>query len=549
VGVANRLAIFLLCVIIVLVGPATAARADSATRLPFPNGSGAWLTVDPAGQHVFVSGGPGNSSIVVLNYAGTIVKTIPNQAGASQMALDSYTHTLYAALHDATAISEINTQTLTETKRFSTAPYPDPSSLVIAGGKLWFSCFQGDGENCHGLVSANLDGTGMAPAPAPIASYFFATALAAGGPGNKYLAVGDSYQEPPDVDVYDVSGTTPTVVSHVHNPDGGSAQIRDMTFDPTGANLLLACGAPYYIESLTTSNLLSSGQYPTGAYPDAVAVSRNGKYVAGGIDSNAGPDVFVYAAGNTTPVRTWQLDSQTGNDLLIHSLAFSPDVSRLFAIANDSVTGHLAFHVLLRPTVRLAPTRTSLRRSTSTVHYGEHVKLKVHVKGTRRGKVDLYATDDTNIPKHLVSRRLRSGSVTFTIKPKRNLVYSAQLEEGPGYASSASKALPIWVVPVLSVVTYPDGAEHVQGHRVSRTGLIAHVRPGLPSFEVLEFDVQQRENGAWVASATNQFEIGHGTVRADFFTTKPGLSRVQVVYRGDSSYRATKSAWTVFQAR
>jgi hypothetical protein len=548
--VANRLAIFLLCVTIVLVGPATAARADTTTQLPFSNSSGAWLAVDPAGQHVFVSGGPGNSSIVVLNYAGTIVKTIPNQAGASQMALDPYTHTLYVALHDATAISEINTQTLSETKRFSTAPYPDPSSLVIAGGKLWFSCFQGDGENCHGLVSANLDGTGMAPAPAPIASYFFATALAAGGPGSKYLAVGDSYQEPPDVDVYDVSGATPTLVSHVHDPDGGSAQVRDMTFDPTGAHLLLACGAPYYVESLTTSNLLSSGEYPTGPYPIAVAVSGNGKYVAGGISStNNGADVFVYRAGSTTPVRTFLVGDQSGADLAGHGLAFTPDASRLFAVAQTTATGHLAFHAFLRPTVHLAATRISIRHSASHVTYGRHVRLTVHVKGTRRGKVDLYVTPATNIPKRIATRKLRSGAVTFTVTPRQKTTYSAQLEQGLSYAPSTSKSVTIGVAPVLSVVTYPDGAEHVQGHRVSRTRLIGRVRAPVPTFEYLEFVVQRKVNGGWSPEATNQFAIGHGTVRAYFFTTKPGLCRVQVVYSGDVGYLASKSPWTIFAAR
>src|SRR5690348_3715506 len=110
---ANRLAIFLVCTVALLVGPAATAQADSATQLPFTGG--AWLAVDPGGQHVFVSGGPGTSSIVVLSYAGKIVDTITGQPGASEMALNPATHTLYVALHDATAISEISTVTLTET--------------------------------------------------------------------------------------------------------------------------------------------------------------------------------------------------------------------------------------------------------------------------------------------------------------------------------------------------------------------------------------------------------------------------------------------------
>src|SRR6516162_3629711 len=116
----QQLAVVLLGLAALFVGPVTAARADSTTQLPFTSGP-VWLAVDAAAQHVFVSGGPGSSSIVVLNWDGTIVKTITGEAGASEMAVaDPTTHTLYVALHDANAISEIDTQTLTETTRFST---------------------------------------------------------------------------------------------------------------------------------------------------------------------------------------------------------------------------------------------------------------------------------------------------------------------------------------------------------------------------------------------------------------------------------------------
>jgi hypothetical protein len=461
--VANRVAIFLVVLGVLLLGPAAGAQADTATQLPFSNTSGAWLAVDPSGAHVFVSGGPGNSSIVVLNYAGAVVKTITGENGASQMALNPATHTLYVALHDATAISEINTQTLTETKRFSTNPYPDPSSLVIAGGKLWFSCFQNDGENCHGLVSVNLDGTGMAPAPAPITSYFFATALAAGGPGNKFLAAGDSYQSPPDVDVYDVSGATPTVVSHVHNPNGGSAEVRDMTFDPTGANLLLACGAPYYVESLATTNLLSSGEYPTGPYPIAAAVTANGQFVAGGISStNNGADVFVYPVGSTTPVRSFLVGDQSGADLSGHGLAFNPDASRLFAVAQNSATGHLTFHVLDQPTVALRATSVAMSGSTRKVRYGSHATLTAHMSGTTSGKVDLYATNSSATKKLVATGTVKSGVAAFTVTPTQNTTYSAQYEQGSGYASSTSQSVNIGVTPAMSVVTRADGTARLR---------------------------------------------------------------------------------------
>jgi hypothetical protein len=542
---ANRLAIFLLCVTALLVGPAATAQADTTTQLPFSNE--AWLAVDPAGQHVFVSGGPGTSSIVVLNYAGTIVKTIPNQGGASQMALNPATHTLYVALHDATAISEINTQNLTEFHRFSTAPYPNPSSLVIAAGKLWFSCFQGDGESCPNIISANLNGTGMAPAPSPISGWTFATALAAGGSGNKYLAVADSYGEPPYVAVYDVSGATPIQVSKVWNPNGDTAQVRDMTFDPKGANLLLAAGAPAYVEALATNTLLSSGSYPTGPYPISVAVTSNGKFVAGGINTNSGPDVFVYPVDNTTPVRTFQVgdDSLSG---IAHSLAFSPDASKLFAIAKDSATGHLAFHVLDQPTIPLKATTTSMSGSARTVRYGSHLSLTVHVSGATGGKVDLYATNSTATQKLVATATVKAGAATFTVTPTQNTTYSAQFEEGSGYASSTSQNVAVAVAPGLSVATRPRGTRRLHGHRVSVTMLTAHVHPARPK-ELLGFVVQRRRSRGWRTVAADQFPMQTGTVPAFFFTNKPGLCRVRVAYSGDPNYARSKSAWRKFRVR
>lgn len=538
----NRAPIFILTLafMVLLLGPAGSAQANSVTQLPFSNQNGAWLTVDPAGGHVFVSGGAGTSSIVVLNYAGAVVKTITGEAGASQMALNPATHTLYVALHDATAISEINTQTLTETKRFSTSPYPDPTSLVIAGGKLWFACHQDDGEGCHDVVSANLDGSGMAVS---ITGWFFSTKLAAQG---NLLAVGEDYEAPPEVSVYDVSGSAPTLVKNARPDD---SDVASMTFDPTGAHLLLATGAPYYIQSLSTSNLLSSAQYPTGAYPDAVAVTADGKFVAGGIDTNSGNDVFVYPVGSSTPVRSWLVGNDNGADLVAHGLAFSPDAKHLFAVTQSATTSHLTFDVLDDPTIHPAATSTTLTSAAKPVRYGSQASLKVQVKGTTSGKVDLYSTSSANVKTLVASAGLSSGAATFMVTPKQNTTYSAVLEEGGPYASSVSKDLTVQVAPVLSVATRADGKGRLHGHRVTKTLLTAKVKPLLPA-EPLGFVVQRHAGKGWRTAAAGQFPIGSGgTVRAFFFTNKAGRCRVRVSYGGDSNHAAGTSGWKTFRTR
>jgi hypothetical protein len=545
---SNRVAILFLCVLALLVLPAATAQADSTTQLPFTNSNGAWLAVDPSGQHVFVSGGPGTSSIVVLDYSGTVVKTITGEGGASQMAVDTANHTLYVALHDQTAISEIDTQTLTETKRFTTAPYPDPTSLVIAGGKLWFSCYQDDGEGCHGIVSADLDGTNMTAA---ISGWFFAAVLAAGGPGNNLLAVADTYQEPSDVTVYDVSGSTPSQVSDLTFSQR-PAFVDDMAFDPSGENLLLTAGNPYYVESLSTSDMLPSGQYPIGAYPTAVAMTTDGQYVAGGRDTNSGDDVFVYPTGSTTPVRTWQVGNDNGAGLLGHGLAFSPDASRLFAVTQDATSGHLAFNVLNSPTAVLTATTTSLTRVTpanGTVRYGSQASLKVQVNGAASGKVDLYATP-TGGTKQLVSTgTLSSGTTTFSVKPTQNTTYSAQLEQGSTWASSTSPDVSVDVAPVVSVSTRARGKGRYKGHRVSKTQLNTKVNPARPG-ELVAITVQRRAGGHWRADVGGQVALASdGTAKVLFVTNRHAQFRFQVSYPGDSDFVASASAWKKFRVR
>jgi LysM repeat protein len=322
-----------------------------------------------------------------------------------------------------------------------------------------------------------------------------------------------------------------------------------MVFDPSGANLLLTAGAPYYVESLSTSTLLSSGTYPTGPYPTAVAMTTDGNFVAGGIHTNTGNDVFVYPTGSTTPVRSWLVGNDNDSELVGHGLAFSPDGSHLFAVVQDAATKHLDLHVLDDPTIHPAATSTSLTATGKKVRYGSHASLKIHVTGTTSGTVDLYATTPGN-PKQLVTTAtVKSGQAAFSVSPKENTTYSAELEEGGPYASSVSKDLSVGVAPVLSVAARPDGTVRAHGHRFSKTLLSARMKPLLVSTPI-GFVVQRHVGSGWRIAATGQFPTGNdGAAHAFFFASKPGECRVRVTYAGYSSYAASKSAWKKFRAR
>jgi hypothetical protein len=333
VGV-RRLAVLAACLVVVLSGATSISRASTAvsgTSLPFTSGS-SWLAVDPVNHHVFVSGGAGNTSVVVLDFDGNIVKTITGESGASGLAINTATHTLYVALHDVGQLALIDTNTLTETSRVSTGSDTDPFELAIAGGKLWIT---GDDT-----MTANLDGTGLTK------STTWGSLLIAASRDGNLLAGANSGYSPASASVVDVATATPTPVSSAWNPGGDASNGQDISFDASGQNVLFASGAPYYVQSLGTQNLMHNGQYTTGAYPSDVAVSPNGGYVAGGTSNPYDPDVLIFRTGDETAIQSWNLQASGGypfNWLSPHALAFSPDGSRLFAVASGQ------FFVLTNP--------------------------------------------------------------------------------------------------------------------------------------------------------------------------------------------------------
>jgi hypothetical protein len=475
----QRLSVLLLVLVALFLGSTGAAQADTATPLPFLEGSTS-LAVDPVGQHVFVSDGAGSSSIIVLDYDGNIVKTITGQNGASEMAVDTATHTLYVALHDATAISEIDTQTLTETKRFSTAPYSDPTRLVIANGRLWFSS-TGTGNCC--VVSADLDGTGMATASLQdgVANPGEYTSLAAGGTGGKLLAVGQLYSTGQTAAaVYDISQDPPALVSSTSDADG-CYYGEDLTMDPTGANLFLACTFPHSLIGLSTTDLSSSTEYPIGSvpWPYAVAASADGNYLAGGVsgcgNDQPGDDVFVFPIGNTTPLRTWSIGLCS---VAPDSLAFSPDASRLFVVAGAGVGAGDDFYTLDQPTVPMTETVTSLTPSQNSIYTGQQITLTGHVTGTATGTVHLYGTPEGGSKTLLATSSVGAGGdVVFSVTPAVSTVYTAALDAGQGYAASISPDIVVTVTPP-SVSLSPSQHSIYAGQQVTLTANVTGASTG-----------------------------------------------------------------------
>jgi hypothetical protein len=353
-------------------GPAAAATTTSVA-LPFSNYSG--MLVDPAHHHLFVTGGSGSSSILVTDYSGQTVATIPNEPGASGLALSDDGSTVYVALAGGNAISAISTSTLAETARYATGSGTDPAYVACSGGKVWFGYGPNGGPAGIGSVDP-----GTSPATVtlnatndPNNTWYSAPELAASRAGD--LVAGQPGTNPLELASYDVStGTATTLTPQTHF--GNYAGLDGMQITPDGTDVVVATGGGSS-DSQTifqVSDLSVVGDYPTGPYTAGVAIASDGTVAAGTTNASpSGSEVYLFAPGGSTPLDTYGLGSQPLVDL-----ALSPDASELLAVTLASVNlvgrpptvvKHYALTVIADPvqspsTLTLAGPDTAVKRGT-----------------------------------------------------------------------------------------------------------------------------------------------------------------------------------------
>lgn len=500
---------------------AAAEPPIGTTPLPF-SGFGD-IAVDAASGRVFVSGGVGSSAIQVLNFSGQIVGAVNGEQGAAGLVLLG--SNLYVALHDADAIATIDPQTLTETARVSVPSGTAPWQLGVAAGRFWF---------CSGpeLASETTSGTGFtvySGTDFPFGCRLVATTSTA--PSRLIAISGDS---PTTVYVYDPSTSPPTLIIK-GSPEGGNPQ--DVVATSSGAHLVLASGAPYFLQELALSDLSRTGTYDTGAYPTAVALSPDGAWVAGGVSSSATP-VHVFPAGVSTPTRSYSFYG----GLFGGGLAFSPNARKVFAVSGSG-TGSAAFQVLDN---RLANSLT-LTSSASRVRYGRTVHLTAHLGHWADDQtVSIYAT-----PYQGTKRLIRRGAVdangmldtSFVMGKKTQFVakYAGDETYAPA-VSGVETVLARAIVSTKLLRFYGRSGKYVlyhAGHWVVQRGAVIPNHAG----RKLGFVFQRYAGGAWHSFASASFNIhANGTVTG-YIAPDVGRYRTRNAFAGDADHLGDKSPW------
>ena len=507
------------------------ASGESTTPLPFV-GFGE-MVVDPGTSRVFVSSGPAGSAVAVFDLAGNLEDTITGQQGATGMALDAASGTLYVALQNASAISVIDTDTLLETARLPTTGLSAPRWLARAGERLWFS------YACpsSGWASMALDGSDIgtvAGGPTYCATF-------APSPTDPDMLAAVNIGTTPRFYLYDVSTGTPSEIRNSFRA-GDSDNVRQIAFAPEGTELLVASGAPYQVQALRVSDLTLANAYVTGPYPLAVALTGDGAYVAGGADAAYAPDVFVFTRGGTE-VRRWELGT---SELVARGLAFGPAASQLFAVTKNPASTEYALKVFGSPTIPPAPTTTTLAPSASTVAFNKRVTLTARVTGGGGGSVSFYATPHGGSKTLLKAVPLASGRASLAYTMKKKTTFSAVYAGTDFHASSASANKVVRVRARTTVKLsgfYARSGKYKLYRTTSRprvTGTVAPNHAGQP----LRFILQRYSSRRWRTIDTAAIPIqSTGSAYAVLRGNATGRYRVRTRFAGDSDHLAHASPW------
>jgi hypothetical protein len=317
---------------VAVMGAAAGAPVAEASdgSLPLPGFGG--IAVDQGHRHVFVSGGAPGNSVVVASFSGGVVKTIDGEFGATGLVLSADGKTLYVALAAGDAIAAIDTGTLTETARYAAPAQTCPTSLARTGQILWF------GYGCAGSVNGGVGKVDTAAVPPTVVLNQQGATSFQGSPLVTAAEAGPVVAAQPNLSL---SSTTVYSVANGQLIAGASgtmagSNLVDETVSPDGTTFFTAAGSQSAVAGFATADLAGRGAYSTGHYPNAVAVSPDGQFLAAG-SFTTNHKAFVYRIGGTTPVRTVDLNNQITAD---RGVAWSTDGKLLFLITqriNDTI--------------------------------------------------------------------------------------------------------------------------------------------------------------------------------------------------------------------
>jgi hypothetical protein len=336
-------------VLATVAGSAASASADARPAAGPAPVQWQWLTTTPLGlpgfgsvavddkhQVVYVTGGAGGNSVLVVGFDGRVKQTIDKQYGASGLVLSADGSTLYVALASGDAVSAIDTSTLKQKASYAT-PVPNtcPTTLTRTGSSVWIG--YGCGQDWNAGVGL-LDTSAASPQIAlqkqdttgKDVRYLNAPLVSAANSATGPVAVGEPALSPATISTYGVSGTN---LSLMHSQPRDGSNLTDLAVAPDGSAVFAAAGSADGVEAFTPSDLSDTGGYTTGPAPTAIALSPDGTMLAA---TAAGPyaPLTVFQVGGTQSAPAYVLPA--GQTPAARGLVFSGDGQRLFEVVRTT---------------------------------------------------------------------------------------------------------------------------------------------------------------------------------------------------------------------
>ncbi|HEU5356496.1 MAG TPA: hypothetical protein VFU65_18635 [Actinocrinis sp.] len=319
---------------------AEAATTTASVTLPLAHYSR--ILADPVHHHLFITEGTGYNTVLVTDYAGTVVATLDNEPGATGLVISPDGNTVYVGLADAGAVSAISTRSLTEVSRYATGDGTSPTYVAYTAGKIWFS-YESDYQGMIGSIDPHTSPAKVVLAASPD-TWGIPPVLAANRDGE--LVAGEPSQSPNELASYDVSsGAVVVLAPQVFEYEAGN--MGDLQITPDGSDVVVASGAPYHHEVFKVSDLSTAGEYDTATYPNSVAIAADGTVIAGS-ENYYGDSIYVFAPGRSAAVTSYPLPPTTY--LAPAGLAVTPDGNKLFAITADPYgNSPVVLNIIARP--------------------------------------------------------------------------------------------------------------------------------------------------------------------------------------------------------
>ncbi|MEU1678444.1 hypothetical protein ABZ422_05060 [Micromonospora zamorensis] len=435
---------------------APAAAADTSTLL---EGVTSARDVAAGDGRVFVAA---VDRVVVADATGAVTDTLEGMAGAVGLAIDTDRDRLYVALSDSGELAEVDTATLQVVRKISLEGYRCPTNLALSGSRVWVGYGCGF-ESTGGVLT--LDVAAADPTVVGITNNMYqAPRVAVAG---NVLATGSPGLSPAMVEVYSVDGAQATRRGTIMNSI--VANLRELVVTPDGSQVIGAYGSSATHIGYDTTTLAEVRHYGAGpGRPDAVTISPDGRYLAGGRDGS--PELIVHTLASGAPVN--QADSLDGA-VVEGSLAFlGTDVFGL-VYDRDSERYHLwrAVDVTLpKSAISLTGPESATALDPMTVT-GRLTLADGAAPGVQRLDVTRILPDDSRTA--LSATTAADGTFTITDTPpvSGEIRYEVSWARTPNYqGSDASLTVP--VAGRAPTLTLTGAAAGEDGKRLQLSGTL-----------------------------------------------------------------------------